>query len=602
MFQELYRKFSIIDSEDLGNKQLRELSESLKAVKSKEINCYSEAKAYIELLRKFREAVAENDKLHGENYPDLLSSLLSVGENGLYSNNLRFIFELIQNVDDCEYADPQNCQLGIHFDFNGEKIILTYNEVGFTPFNVFAITGIAEAAKNISTEKNEIGEKGIGFKSVFGVAKCVWIKSGWFSFKLYKDNFTIPVETYDRYEYCPGTQMVLYVGGKAKKIYNQIKNQYCKKDAVFCRNPILFLNKLTSLRMYYDAWRSMEFKVSRHPSNSQTGILREDDIVISVDLHDHDHTTDLNVDKKEIVCSRYSYPVVYSYKACQSRYGKDTQVGKDGGKSMLLQVIVPNPEYVSDVGNGALYSYLPTQLKLSVPIVCHVPFKLDASREFVDPQGYNEWFTESANYLSELINYVYLDWCYTVKESIIDYLPAKYRSIFAENNGKERCLSNRNTFMGEYYLQLPLFCTVDNTYRSANDIFVFNNDEKIVDPIQVYHLLKPQKSLFQTGNMNAVKRLGIETMQNVNADLFKKALSVPEITASALDLLSKAGFKDITGSLSGNDVINLTREQLELIFRFKEFSEAFVSVAASRIRNNMRPIFQIRGTDLVNLQ
>ena len=119
---------------------------------------------YIELLKKRRGAVAENDKLHGDNYPQLLNSLLSVGEDGLYSNSLRFIFELIQNVDDCDYKDSADCKLDMRFDFEKDEIILTYNEVGFSPFNVFAITGIAEAAKNVSSEKNQIGEKGIGFK------------------------------------------------------------------------------------------------------------------------------------------------------------------------------------------------------------------------------------------------------------------------------------------------------------------------------------------------------------------------------------------------------------------------------------------------------
>ena len=33
------------------------------------------------------------------------------------------------------------------------EIIFTYNEKGFKPENVFAITGIAEKSKNISMEK-----------------------------------------------------------------------------------------------------------------------------------------------------------------------------------------------------------------------------------------------------------------------------------------------------------------------------------------------------------------------------------------------------------------------------------------------------------------
>lgn len=225
LLYEIAKAYGNTDFQDLGARPLKALRASLEKVSATEIHSAQDGKQYIELLKKFREAVAENDKLHGENYPQLLNSLLSVGEDGLYSNSLRFIFELIQNVDDCEYANPDDCKLDVRFDFNSNQIVLTYNEVGFSPFNVFAITGIAEAAKNISSSKNEIGEKGIGFKSVFGVAKRVWIQSGWFSFELRKENFTIPVPVYQDSTYCPGTRMTLYVPGRAQEIYRQIKAQ-----------------------------------------------------------------------------------------------------------------------------------------------------------------------------------------------------------------------------------------------------------------------------------------------------------------------------------------------------------------------------------------
>ena len=87
--------------------------------------------------------------------------MLSTGEDGVYDNSLRYIFELIQNVDDCDYQDPLNASLQIKFSENSGRIILKYNETGFTPLNIFAVTGIAEAAKNIQAGKVQIGEKSI---------------------------------------------------------------------------------------------------------------------------------------------------------------------------------------------------------------------------------------------------------------------------------------------------------------------------------------------------------------------------------------------------------------------------------------------------------
>ena len=598
MLQQLRQKYEHIDCRDLGSRQLEQLRDGLKSVSSEEILSSEDGKAFIELLRKLREAIAENDKLHGENYPNLLNSLLSVGEDGLYSNSLRFIFELIQNVDDCDYRSPDDCSLDMHFDFNQNEITLTYNEVGFTPFNVFAITGIAEAAKNISAAKNEIGEKGIGFKSVFGVAKKVLIRSGWFSFELYKENFTIPISAYHSNDYCPGTQMTLYVPDRAKLIYGEIKRQYCRKDALFSKNPLLFLNKLTSLKMYFDYWRSMEFHVSRTAISNEKTIQVERDVELSVDLHDYENGLEVNV-TEQIKCSRYSYPVTFSKKACQSRYGENTKVGSNNGKSMILRVVLPNPEYLLDVGMGSLYSFLPTQLKLTVPLVCHVPFKLDASREFVDPQDENIWFKEASGYLSELIDYTYLDWRAVVKENIVQYIPSARDNLFARNNGKEKCLSKQNVFSGAHYLNFPLFKTMDGEFHRAEDIFCFDYQEEITKPEIVYRLMGYTSFLFIPPV--SVNRLWLKTETNIKDRLFRRALSISDITSEALDYLDETEYVYSEKQIPDQGILELTKAQIETIFKHKKLAALLQSLGCIAVQKNMRPKIKIIGIDEQNL-
>lgn len=300
-----------------------DLLKYLPKIKAEEITSVEDGKNYIELLKKIRQATAETYEWHGRKFFKFLQKDLTAGESGIYSDSLRFIFELIQNVDDCDYEKADDCYLDMRFDFNQDQIILTYNEKGFTPNDVFSITEIAGGSKNTSPDKNQIGEKGIGFKSVFGVAEKVWIKSGFFSFELSKNNFTIPI--YHPANYFKGTQIVLYVPNKAKEIYQEIKERYCKKETLFSKNPILFLNKLTSLKIYYDVWRSMEFKVSRSEMNFSSGISIERDVKISVSLHNYDSNTLEVNEEHEIRCSRYSYSVVFSKEAYLSRYGEDTK-------------------------------------------------------------------------------------------------------------------------------------------------------------------------------------------------------------------------------------------------------------------------------------
>lgn len=587
----IINEYSKIDCRDLGSRQLENLRNALKNVDKNDIKSFDDGCNYIDLLKKFREAIAENDKLHGENYPKMLNSLLSVGEDGLYADSLRFVFELIQNVDDCEYSDLSRCELDMHFDFNNQKITLKYNEVGFSPFNVFAITGIAEAAKNVSAKKNEIGEKGIGFKSVFGVADKVIIRSGWFAFSLLKSNFTIPIKDTSDSSYCNGTEMILHISGnRTKEIYDKLKSQYCNKEALFSKNPMLFLNKLTRLKMHYDAFRSMDFHVSRNNISFVNGISKEETVTIAVDLKDYENGREV-LESKEIKCARYISQANYSHEACQSRYGADTALGTDGGKKMLIQIVVPYPEDIDEVGNGGLYSFLPTQLKLSVPVVCHAPFKLDASREFVDPQNQNLWFRETCRFLSSLFDYVFQDWCKTVKADIVRYLPFENDSLFAKNNGKEECITIKPEYKGKHFLKMPIFYVGDEKYCTAEEVVVISETDY---PEEVYEILNPPYRLFVPSIPIDYHKYGIAHYSNTNYRVFKKSILDERKTGIALDyLFSKTKYR-----ISADDINTIetpiSLKQVSDISKHKVLRELFVSEGISRIQSKMKPSWKIK--------
>ena len=108
----------------------------------------------------------------------------------LYSTDTRFVFELIQNAEDNNYtkAKAANEDPFLSFTIHPDKIMVDSNEDGFTENNVKAICSITKSGKVVSSKSKEqrkrgyIGEKGIGFKSVFKVASKVHIQSEPFSF------------------------------------------------------------------------------------------------------------------------------------------------------------------------------------------------------------------------------------------------------------------------------------------------------------------------------------------------------------------------------------------------------------------------------------
>jgi|GEM_PF-895650 len=139
----------------------------------------SEPRTHIERIRKDFEA--------SQRVKDSLNNSIQALATDLYSKETHFIFELIQNAEDNTYkktepslslrlakADPTNSQNAVG------ALIIQNNEIGFFRDNVDAICAVGKTTK--SKIKGYIGEKGIGFKSVFRITTMPHIFSGGYQF------------------------------------------------------------------------------------------------------------------------------------------------------------------------------------------------------------------------------------------------------------------------------------------------------------------------------------------------------------------------------------------------------------------------------------
>jgi hypothetical protein len=97
----------------------------------------------------------------------------------LYSKETHFVLELIQNADDNDYTEEKPY---LKFILDSGSILVQNNEVGFNEKNVRAICDVGESTKKEKKIRGYIGEKGIGFKSVFRVSDDPSILSNGFSF------------------------------------------------------------------------------------------------------------------------------------------------------------------------------------------------------------------------------------------------------------------------------------------------------------------------------------------------------------------------------------------------------------------------------------
>ncbi len=141
----------------------------------------SNPRTHIDSIRKDFEA--------SQRVKDSLNNSVQALAKDLYSKDTHFIFELIQNAEDNTYRndtpslsfklvrrDPTNTPAA------SGALIIQNNEMGFEPENVDAICAVGRTTK--SKVKGYIGEKGIGFKSVFRITTIPHIFSNGYQFCL----------------------------------------------------------------------------------------------------------------------------------------------------------------------------------------------------------------------------------------------------------------------------------------------------------------------------------------------------------------------------------------------------------------------------------
>jgi len=108
--------------------------------------------------------------------------------SGIYTEDERFVFELLQNAVDA--FNNQNGNLNIKIVIEGKYIVFMHNGDAFSERDIEGLCDIGNGNKIDDIKK--IGYKGIGFKSVFMRSTCVTVKSDNSCFKFdksYWDNY-----------------------------------------------------------------------------------------------------------------------------------------------------------------------------------------------------------------------------------------------------------------------------------------------------------------------------------------------------------------------------------------------------------------------------
>lgn len=317
---------------------------------------------------------------------------LTILSDTTYEDRKHFLMELIQNADDADYGDqiPE-----IYFYITDEGLELFYNEAGFTVEDIISITDTGASTKK--TKKNNassfIGEKGIGFKSVFALAETVEIQSGPWHFILHKDQCIVPKAVEGSRSISGTRQIIRFIDPRvSEEIHKELK-RYISGEA----ETFIYLQKISKFFLI----------------DKRNGTYEKDGVeIIPADRRGDRLTLRLLNTGEEREFLLYSENIHFDQELVASRWEKiGTSIGSVDRKVVLAAAM---SETKMDE-QGRLFCYLPTSVSLPIPVYMQVDGVTKADRERLhDPQN-NPWNVHLLEELPHIIARAITHWAKTVE-------------------------------------------------------------------------------------------------------------------------------------------------------------------------------------------
>jgi len=315
---------------------------------------------------------------------------LNILSDTTYQDRKHFLLELIQNADDAQFNEKE---AGLTFTINDDSIELRYNEHGFTVEDVIAITGAGVSTKTDRKRlsHNFIGEKGIGFKSVFALASSVEIESPPWHFMLSKDKCIVPKVIYSS-NLKNGEGTLLKVEFSDPSVIDDIAAELSKYVSGQVES-FLFLQKLSN----FSVRDSRRYPTDVKGINLQPFDRSGEKLIL---------TTFPENEKRNYLL--YKEELEFSAELVAGRWER---LGSDIGP-LRRQIIVAALVNATDgrLSEGRLFCFLPTAVTLPLPIFLQVDGHTKADRERLHDPHNNEWNKYLLTKLPEFLSRAILSW------------------------------------------------------------------------------------------------------------------------------------------------------------------------------------------------
>lgn len=313
----------------------------------------------------------------------------------IYSKDVHFLMELVQNAEDNEY--PSGVAPSLEFlvssnDITGSgasaTLLIFNNEKGFSPANIESIIRVGKSTKKGNRDKGYIGEKGIGFKSVFLISSQPHIFSNGYQIKFNEKpcaecgiGYIVPewVESrpslsdirtiYGSSKVLPTTTIIIPL--KSEKV-DSVKKQLSSIHP----EMLLFLSKIRQLSV-------KEENVNPKCSTvSEISISSEKNFQERKNMHAESYTLHLSAlenGKGEEECGYYMWRQKFPVKP-ENRVDKRAEIDE-----WVITLAFPHGQRLSrgKQMSPGVYAFLPTEMVTNFPFIIQADFLLASSREAI---------------------------------------------------------------------------------------------------------------------------------------------------------------------------------------------------------------------------
>ncbi|CBI15720.3 unnamed protein product, partial [Vitis vinifera] len=289
----------------------------------------------------------------------------------LYAKDVHFLMELIQNAEDNDYPEGVNPSLELVItsqDITGTgasaTLLIFNNEKGFSAKNIESICSVGRSTKKNNRKCGYIGEKGIGFKSVFLITAQPYIFSNGYQIRFNEEpcphsnlGYIVPEwvqwnptlddikQIYGSHAVLPTTTIILPL--KPDKI-GPVKEQLSSIQP----EVLLFLSKIK------------QFSVKKHNEDPRLNTVN----AISISTKD--------VTEKE--CSYYMWRQKFPVR-------QENQVERRlGVEELVITLAFPFGQRLNrGISSPGVYAFLPTEMVTNFPFIIQADFVLASSRETI---------------------------------------------------------------------------------------------------------------------------------------------------------------------------------------------------------------------------